>query len=205
MAVQKCGDLSEKGAGMGYFWSAGTARRTLWPLLLVAVLASTVVGARAEAPVQGQGLELTISGPAFSAPARFVVPADNAKLILQLASGSFKMMALLDSPVASHDGKHRLKSFTLGAEPAGVGTYTESSGLTAMGFALTTDAGTPAQQNFSVSFKYQRGTTLPARIVIERYEPERQASGTLLGKAQRTNPQRKDQIYEISGRFDVRR
>lgn len=134
-----------------------------------------------------------------------MVPADNAKLILQLASGSFKMMALLDSPVASHDGKHRLKSFTLGTEPAGVGTYTESSGLTAMGFALTTDAGTPAQQNFSVSFKYQRGTTLPARIVIERYEPERQASGTLLGKAQRTNPQRKDQIYEISGYFDVRR
>lgn len=189
---------------MGFFGSIGTARRALWPLLLMAALASAVVDARAQAPVQGQGLELTLGGPAFSAPARFTVPADNAKLILQLASGSFKMMARLDSPVASHDGKHRLNSFTLGTEPAGTGTYAENSGLTAMSFALTTDAGTPAQQNFSVSFKYQRGTTLPARVVIERYEPERQASGTLSGKTQRTNPRHKDQIYDISGRFDVR-
>ena len=85
-----------------------------------------------------------------------------------------------------------------------MGTYTERSGLTAMSFALTTDADTPKPQNFSVSFKCQRGSTLPERVVIERYEAERQASGTFLGRAQRTNPQRKDQIYEVSGRFDVR-
>lgn len=204
--AQPRGDCRKrKGFEMAGLGGVEADRRRLLCRLLVAAPLVVAVGAHAAGPAAPvKGLDFTISGPAFSAPARFVVSADAVKLTTLLHAGNFTMMAVLNPPVTSVDGKHRLSTFALATEPAGVGTYTETSGLSSMSFALTTDAGTPSQQAFSVSFRYSRGTTLPARIAIERYEPGRLAVGVFSGQAQRTNPKRKDQIYEISGRFDVR-
>ena len=187
------------------FWKAAAYRRcTLRRLLFAVPLVVMAFGAskvQAAAPVKG--LEFTISGPAFTEPARFVVPASTAKLTHLLYASNFTLMAVLNPPVASVDGKHRLSSFTLVSEPAAVGTFTETSGLSSLSFSFTTDVGAPSQQGFSVSHKYSRGTTLPAQITFERYDVDKRAAGTFSGKAQRTNPKRKDQIYDITGRFGV--
>lgn len=190
---------------MKKFWNSDETRRRMLsrfvlaaPLLVVALGANT---AAAAGPVKG--LEFTISGPAFSEPAHFVVPAAKVKLTYLLYSSNFTLMALLKPPVTSVDGKHQLNHFVLGAEPAGVGTFTETSGLSSLSFSFTTDVGATNQQGFSVSYKYSRGTTLPAQITFERYDVDKRATGTFSGKLQRTNPKRKDQIYEISGRFGV--
>lgn len=182
---------------------------TLGALLCAALLfgctpSGTGVGSTPAAAKSVDGVTFTISGPAFAEPATFVVPGDTPQLRTYLSDSMFSLTVSPNDSLRSTDGKHVLTGLIIGTEPAGVGESTEAAGISDAAFSFDTDAGTGNRQGPSMKFNYSKGERQPMSIVMETYEKGGRAVGSFAGRVQRTNIKSTHEIYEVTGRFDVR-
>lgn len=178
-------------------------------LLCIALLfgctqSDTGVGGTPAPAKSGDGITFTISGPAFAEPATFVVPGDTPQLRTYLSDSMFSLTVSPNDSLRSTDGKHVLTGLVLGTEPAGVGESTEAAGVTEATFSFNTAVGTQSRQGPSMSFDYSKGERQPMRIVMESYEKGERAAGHFTGKVQRTNIKSTHEIYDVTGKFNVR-
>lgn len=181
-----------------------------WGMLLCVALlfgcaeAGTETAGAAAAANSVDGVTFTISGPAFAEPATFVVPGDTPQLGTYMSDSMFSLTVSPNDSLRSTDGKHVLTGLVIGTEPAGVGESTDAAGVTEATFSFNTDAGTESRQGPSMSFSYSKGERQPMSIVMESYEKGERAAGHFTGKVQRTNIKSTHEIYEVSGKFNLR-